>query len=101
MRQLSRFHSFPRDVVYFPRNGNPTRKGNIAADGVPLAGSPAGKKSKVVTIDLGDSLFTELAEGRSREEKRSDSSEEGGGGKVEDLVAPISPTNNYRRIGRQ
>ena len=71
MRELCRFDSFLRNVVYFPRNSNLTPKGNIPADGVLLSRIPAGKKSKVVTIDLGNSLFTELAEGRYQgEEKR-------------------------------
>lgn len=64
MRELCRFDSFLRDVVYFPRNSNLTLKGNIPADGVLLSRIPAGKKSKVVTIDLGNSLFTKLAEAR-------------------------------------
>lgn len=70
MRELCRFDSFLHDVVYFPRNSNLTQKGNILADGVLLSKIPAGKKSKVVTIDLGNSLFTELAEGRYQGEKK-------------------------------
>ena len=75
MRELCRFDSFLCDVVYFPWNSNLTLKDNIPADGVLLSRISAGKKSKVVTIDLGNSLFTEL-EGKNQEEKKRENATE-------------------------
>ncbi|KOX79101.1 hypothetical protein WN51_09911 [Melipona quadrifasciata] len=107
MRELCRFDSFLCDV-YFPRNSNLTLKGNIPADGVLLSRIPAGKKSKVVTIDLGNSLFTELTESRNQGRKRENTTEEGRRKKKEmhdegigDLIPTILLINNYRRISRQ
>lgn len=46
MRELCRFDSFLRDVVYLPRNGKLTRNGNIPVDGVPHARIPARKEKQ-------------------------------------------------------
>ncbi|CAD1469592.1 unnamed protein product, partial [Heterotrigona itama] len=88
---------------------NLTPKGNIPADGVLLSRIPAGKKSKVVTIDLGNSLFTELAEGRNQEEKKKEKTRQKKvderGKKCMTKGLEILPTilliNNYRRISGQ
>lgn len=83
LRQLHRSDTFSRDIVYFPWNGNNLApKDNIRCE-MACCFQDTRRKEKqesCCTIDLGDSLFTELArlevekrkKGKKEKEKEND-----------------------------
>lgn len=83
--QLHRFDTFPRDIVYFPWNGIISLRRVIFAAKWRAACRIRRRKEKqrsCCTIDLGDSLFTELArlEVEKRKEKKKKKRNDGRGG---------------------
>lgn len=70
-RELCRFDSFLRDVVYLRRNGNLTRNGNIPVDGVLHARIPSRKEEQSCCHRSWQFVIHRLGGGHeSREEKR-------------------------------